>query len=286
MVEANFSGKLSGQTLLMSGGSRGIGLAIAVRAAREGANIVFMAKTDTADPRLPGTVHTAAAQIEAAGGRVLPIVGDIRDDSSVTAAVEKAAEHFGGVDIVVNNASAISLDGFGALSLKRYDLMSEINARGTFSLISAALPHLLESRSPRVLSLSPPLNLDPSWFGAHAPYTVSKYAMTMLTLGVAEQFREQGVLANCLWPATLIDTAAVRNVVAGAGRIAGARRPDIMADAALIVLSGGTEETTGQCYLDEEVVRATGVDDLSVYLAEGVQEDQLEPDLFLGRAGD
>ncbi|MZG15526.1 SDR family NAD(P)-dependent oxidoreductase, partial [Streptomyces sp. SID5914] len=201
-------GALPGRTVLMSGGSRGIGLAIAVRAARDGANIAFIAKTDTPDPRLPGTVHTAAAAIEAAGGEALPIVGDIRDDDVIAAAVEQTVDRFGGIDILVNNASAIALQGFGELPLKRYDLMLDVNARGTFALMSAALPHLLKSPDPRVLTLSPPLNLDRKWLAVHAPYTVSKYAMTMLTLGLSEQYRAHGLVADCLWPATLIATAA------------------------------------------------------------------------------
>jgi citronellol/citronellal dehydrogenase len=193
----------TGRTVLMSGGSRGIGLAIAVRLAQEGANIAFIAKTDSPHPRLRGTIHTAAAEIEAAGGRVLPVLGDIRDDEAVTRAVAETAERFGGIDIVINNASAINLSGIGELPLKRYDLMQDVNARGTFALMTAALPYLRKSVAPRVLTLSPPLNPDRRWLAEHAPYTVSKYAMTMLTLGVAEQYREQGFAACCLWPRTL-----------------------------------------------------------------------------------
>jgi len=217
------SNSLAGRTIIMSGGSRGIGLAIAVRAARDGANVAFIAKTDTPDPRLPGTIHTAAAEIEAAGGQALPILGDIRDDETVARAVAQTAEHFGGIDIVVNNASAITLQNVGDLPAKRYDLMLDINARGTFALTSLALPHLLESDNPHVLTLSPPLNMDRRWLRDHAPYTISKYAMTMLTLGVAESRRDAGVAANCLWPRTLIATAAVQNIVGGEGGMAGAR---------------------------------------------------------------
>ncbi|WP_043735904.1 SDR family oxidoreductase [Nocardia asiatica] len=272
---------LAGRTVFMTGGSRGIGLAIAVRAAREGANIAFMAKTDSPDPRLPGTVHTAATEIEAAGGQALPIVGDIRDDEAVGSAVRSAAERFGGIDIVVNNASAIALTGIGELPVKRYDLMQNINARGTFVVTSAALPYLLESTHPRVLTLSPPLNLDPIWFSEYAPYTVSKYGMTMLTLGVAEQYRERGIAANCLWPRTLIATAAVQNVVAGDEGMRAARRPEIMADAAALVLTYTAEEASGRCFIDDEVLRAAGVSDLSRYLHDGATEDRLETDLFL-----
>ncbi|MFF4630055.1 SDR family oxidoreductase [Streptomyces griseorubiginosus] len=271
----------AGRTLLMSGGSRGIGLAIAVRAARAGANVAFIAKTDAPDPRLPGTVHTAAAQIEAAGGQCLPIVGDIRDDSTVNRAVAATADRFGGIDIVVNNASAIALTGIGELPTKRYDLMQDINARGTFALTSAALPYLLKSSAPRVLTLSPPLNLDRRWLAEHAPYTVSKYAMTMLTLGVAEQYRERGIAATCLWPRTLIATAAVRNVVAGDEGMRASRRPEIMADAAAVIFGLPAAEANGQCYVDEEVLHASGATDLSRYLHSGATEDSLETDLFL-----
>lgn len=272
---------LSGRTILMSGGSRGIGLAIAVRAAQDGANIALIAKTDQPDPRLPGTIHTAAEQIEAAGGQALAVIGDIRDDDAIARAVEKTVARFGGIDIVVNNASAIALTGIGELTTKRYDLMLDINARGTFALTSAALPHLLESTAPAVLTLSPPLNLDRRWLAVHAPYTVSKYAMTMLTLGVAEQYRGQGLAANCLWPQTLIATAAVQNVVAGADGMRASRRPQIMADAAAIILGRPASEGTGMCYIDEQVLRSAGICDLSSYLHDGAADEDLMTDLFL-----
>jgi citronellol/citronellal dehydrogenase len=265
----------------MSGGSRGIGEAIAVRAAREGANVALIAKTDQPDPRLPGTIHTAAAAIEAAGGRALAIVGDIRDDDVVRSAVERTQDRFGGIDIVVNNASAIALQGYGELAAKRYDLMLDINARGTFSLISAALPALEASSDARVLTLSPPLNLDRRWFREHAPYTVSKYAMTMLTLGLAEQYRDRGIIANCLWPATLIATAAVQNIVAGEEGLAASRSPQIMADAAAILLTRPASDGTGECYLDEDVLTDAGVTDLSGYAHAGAREEDLERDLFV-----
>ena len=272
---------LEGRTLLMSGGSRGIGLAIALRAAREGANVAFIAKTSEPDPRIPGTVHSAAAAIEEAGGNALPIVGDVRDENTVLAAVDKTVEKFGGIDIVVNNASAITLTGFGELPLKRYDLMFDINVRGTFALTSAALPHLLKSPDARVLTLSPPLNLDPKWFRTFSPYTASKYAMTMLTLGVAEQYRDAGITANCLWPETLIATAAVQNIVAGAEGIQSSRRPEIMADAAGIVLTRPKDVGSGECLIDAEVLRGAGVADLSAYAYEGAAESDLEMDLFI-----
>ncbi|MFZ2242586.1 MAG: SDR family oxidoreductase [Gordonia amarae] len=274
---------LSGSTLLMSGGSRGIGLAIAVEAARLGANIAFIAKTGTPDPRLPGTVHTAAAEIEAAGGKVLPIIGDIRDESAIDSAVAATVERFGGIDIVVNNASAINLGGFGELTLKRYDLIQSINARGTFALITSSLPHLLRSPRPRVVTLSPPLNPDPAWFGAHAAYTVSKYSMTMLTVGLAEQFRDAGMAASCLWPATFISTAAVHNLLTSDGEdaLSTSRTPQIMADAAGILLTAPAADVNGKCFLDEDILRGAGSTDLSQYLNPGAAEDNLRPDLFV-----
>ncbi|MGY4711514.1 SDR family oxidoreductase [Mycolicibacterium sp. CBM1] len=272
---------LSGRTLFITGGSRGIGLAIAIRAAQDGANIAFVAKTDVPDPRLPGTVHTAAAAIEEAGGRALPIVGDIRDEDVVAEAVAKAYKHFGGIDIVVNNASAIALSGFGDLSMKRYDLIQSINARGTFAVISAALPHLLESPHAHVLTLSPPLNPDPRWLAEYAPYTISKYGMTMLTLGLAEQYRSHPLSANCLWPKTLIGTAAVQNIVAADGGLQSSRRPEIMADAAALVLGQAPGAATGQTLIDEDLLRASGVSDFGRYLCDGATEQSLQRDLFI-----
>ena len=273
---------LTGRTILMSGGSRGIGLAIATRAAREGANVAFIAKTDEPDPRIPGTVHSAAKEIEAAGGRALPIVGDIRNDSDIERAVTRTVEAFGGIDIIVNNASAISLDRFGSLPAKRFDLMFDINVRGTYALTTAALPHLLEASGPRVLTLSPPINLDPKWFAVHAPYTASKYAMTMLTLGLAEQYRTQELVANCLWPETLIATAAVLNVVGDEQSLRVSRRAEIMADAAAILLSRPASEGSGECHTDADILRSSGVSDLSIYAAvPGTPDAELERDLFL-----
>jgi citronellol/citronellal dehydrogenase len=275
------SSSLAGKTIIMSGGSRGIGLAIAVRAARDGANVAIVAKTVDPDPRLPGTIHTAAAEIEAAGGTALPIVGDVRDEASLTAAVEQTVERFGGIDIVVNNASAINLSNIGDLPLKRYDLMQDINARGTFILTSLALPHLLRAENPHVLTLSPPLNLDRKWLAQHAPYTVSKYAMTMLTLGVAEGRRDEGVAANCLWPRTLIATAAVQNIVGGDAAMATSRRPEIMADAAYEILTRPARECTGNTFIDDEVLRDAGVTDLSSYRFEAARDEDLQLDVFL-----
>ncbi|HLY34709.1 MAG TPA: NAD(P)-dependent oxidoreductase [Jatrophihabitantaceae bacterium] len=271
---------LAGRTIIMSGGSRGIGLAIAVRAARDGANVAIIAKTDAPDPRLPGTIHTAAAEIEAAGGAALPILGDIRDDDTVAAAVQKTVDTFGGIDVVVNNASAITLQNVGDLPAKRYDLMLDINTRGTFTLTSLALPHLAASTNPHVLTLSPPLNMDRRWLRDHAPYTVSKYAMTMLTLGVAESKRDAGIAANCLWPRTLIATAAIQNVVGGAEGMAGSRTPEIVADAAHAILVQPARECTGNTFIDEDVLRAAGVTDLTKY-AFGSPGAKLIEDIFL-----
>jgi citronellol/citronellal dehydrogenase len=272
---------LAGTTLIMSGGSRGIGLAIAERVARDGANIAIIAKTDAPDPRLPGTIHTAAQAIEAAGGNVLPIVGDIRDEDGVAAAVQRTVEQFGGIDIVVNNASAINLANIGDLPAKRYDLMLDINARGTFVLTSLALPHLANSANPHVLTLSPPLDMDRKWLAEHAPYTVSKYAMTMLTLGVAEARRDDGIAANCLWPRTLIATAAVQNIVGGDQGLAGSRKPEIVADAAYEIVRRSARECTGNTFIDDEVLAAAGVTDFDAYRFDPADTADLALDIFL-----
>jgi citronellol/citronellal dehydrogenase len=255
---------LKGRTLLMSGGSRGIGLAILVAAAREGANAVFLAKTDAPDPRLPGTVHTATAEIEAAGGKAVPVVGDVRNEEDVERAVRTAVETFGGVDVVVNNASALNLAGTLDLAPKRYDLMQQINARGTFLLTRAALPALFESEDPQILTLSPPLNPSPDWLGKFPAYTISKYGMTLLTLGFAAEFAERGVRANCLWPHTTIATAAVKNLLGGEDAASRSRTPEIMGDAAVAVLTDA-ERPSGQIFLDVEALARAGQTDLSAY---------------------
>jgi citronellol/citronellal dehydrogenase len=277
VTEANLAGK----TILMSGGSRGIGLAIAVRAARDGANVALLAKTDTPDLRLPGTIHTAAEEIQAAGGKALPIVGDVRDENSVAAAVDQTVRQFGGIDIIVNNASAITLQNVGELPVKRYDLMLDINTRGTFLLTSLALPHLERAQNPHVLTLSPPLNFDRKWLAAHAPYTISKYGMTMLTLGVAESKREAGIAANCLWPRTIIATAAVQNLLGGDQAVAVSRRPEIVADAAHAILVRPSRECTGNTFIDDDVLREEGVTDLSGYRYSAGSDDELAPDIFV-----
>lgn len=277
MTESAFAGR----TVLMSGGSRGIGLAIALRLAREGASIAMLAKTDKPDARLPGTIHTAAAQIERAGGKALAVVGDVRDQASVRDAVARCVEQFGGVDFVINNASAINLKGWGELEAKHFDLMLDVNVRGTFALVNESLPHLVAAENAQVLTLSPPINMARRWLAEHAPYTLTKYAMTMLTLGLAEQHR--GIIsANCLWPETLIATAAVQNVVGGSKGMRAARSPQIMADAAAIILAQPAGLTTGHCFVDADVLRSSGLSDLSHYAAEpGTDAADLELDLFI-----
>lgn len=273
---------LAGKTLLISGGSRGIGLAIALRAARDGANIALLAKTDQPHPKLEGTVHTAAAAITEAGGQALPIVGDVRDEDSITEAVLKTHGEFGGIDIVVNNASAIDLSGTLELATKRFDLMHEVNVRGTFLLSRAALPILREADNPHILSLSPPLNLSPRWLGAHTGYTLAKYGMTMATLGIAAEFAAAGVAANTLWPRTTIATAAVRYSLGGDRMMAVSRTPEIYADAAYAVLVQPARAYSGQTLIVEDVLEAAGITDFSEYAAvPGTPDDALFPDIFL-----
>jgi NAD(P)-dependent dehydrogenase (short-subunit alcohol dehydrogenase family) len=254
---------LSDRTLVVSGGSRGIGLAIAIGAARQGANVVLLAKTGEPHPKLPGTVHTAVADVEAAGGKAVAVVGDVRKEEDVARAVATAVEHFGGVDICVNNASAIATEPTEQLSAKKFDLMMDINVRGTFLLTKACLPHLRESANPHVLTLAPPLNMNPYWLGAHPSYTLSKYGMTLLSLGWAAEYRDAGIAFNCLWPETYIATSAVANI--GADALESARDPQIMADAAVEVLSRQARETTGRCFIDSDVLASAGVSDLSRY---------------------
>ncbi|MET9215570.1 MULTISPECIES: SDR family oxidoreductase [unclassified Nocardia] len=268
---------LAGRTMIMSGGSRGIGLAIAVAAARQGANIVLLAKTDVPDPRLPGTIHTAAAEIEEAGGQALAVVGDVRDEASVANAVGQAVERFGGIDYCVNNASAIALASTEELPIKRFDLMQQIQLRGTYLLSSACLPHLRNSENAHILSLSPPLNMAPHWLGGHPAYMVAKYGMSLLTLGWAAEYAEHGVAANCLWPQTLIATAAVQNLLGGDEAIAKARTPEIVADAAVAILGRDARTTTGNTFLDVDVLAAEGITDLSGYGGSGT----LEYDIFV-----
>ncbi|QIE57488.1 NAD(P)-dependent oxidoreductase [Pikeienuella piscinae] len=252
-------GALTGRTMFISGGSRGIGEAIAVEAARQGANVAIAAKTAEPHPKLPGTIHTAVAAVEAAGGKGLALTCDIRDETQVAEAVEKAATHFGGIDICVNNASAIQLTGTAATDLKRYDLMTGINSRGTFLVTRTCLPHLLKSDHAHILTLSPPLDFNPAWFRNHPAYSLAKYGMTMLTLAWAAEF-EGKISANCLWPRTTIDTAAVRNLLGGSAMASQSRTPAIMGEAATAILAKG-RDFTGWCCLDDLVLAADGVTD-------------------------
>ncbi|MCV7202521.1 short chain dehydrogenase [Mycolicibacterium peregrinum] len=253
------------RTLVVSGGSRGIGLAIALGAARRGANVVLLAKTAEPHPKLPGTVHTAVAEVEAAGGKGVAVVGDVRKEEDVARAVETAVEHFGGVDIVINNASAISTDPTESLSAKKFDLMMDINIRGTFLLTKAALPHLRKSTNGQVLTLAPPMNMNPYWLGAHPSYTLSKYGMTLLSLGWAAEYADAGIGFSCLWPETYIATAAVTNLADGDKMASQSRSPEIMADAAVEILSRPAAEVNGQTFVDSAVLTASGVTDLSSY---------------------
>jgi citronellol/citronellal dehydrogenase len=256
---------LHGKTLFITGASRGIGKAIALRAARDGANIVIAAKTTEPHPKLPGTIYTAAAEIEAAGGRALPCVVDVRDENQIQEAVKQAVQTFGGIDILINNASAIQLTGTLATAMKRFDLMHQINTRGTFACSQACLPHLLKAENPHILNLSPPLNLSPHWFQNHVAYTMAKYGMSMCVLGMAAEFRQQGVAVNALWPRTAIATAAVQNLLGGDDTIKGCRTVDIVSDAAHVILTRPSRECTGNFFIDEDLLRSVGVIDFSPY---------------------
>jgi citronellol/citronellal dehydrogenase len=270
---------LQGKTLFVSGASRGIGLAIALRAARDGANVALIAKTAAPHPKLEGTVYTAAEQLEAAGGQALPIVGDIRDEQAVADAVARTVERFGGIDVCVNNASAITLAGTEALDLKRYDLMQDINVRGTFVVTRACIPHLRAAENPHVLTLSPPIDLDPRWLGPHIGYTLAKYGMTLCALGFAAELAGDGIASNALWPRTLVATAAVQNLLGGEEAMARARKPEIYADAAYAILNRPARACTGNAFLCEDVLLAEGVTDLSPYSY--VPGAELAVDLFV-----
>jgi NAD(P)-dependent dehydrogenase (short-subunit alcohol dehydrogenase family) len=256
---------LTDRTLVVSGGSRGIGLAIALGAARHGANVVLLAKTAEPHPKLPGTVYTAAAEIEAAGGKAVAVVGDVRSEEDVVRAVDTAVREFGGVDICVNNASAIATDSTETLSAKKFDLMQQINIRGTFLLTKACLPHLRKSPNGHVVTIAPPLNLNPHWLGAHPSYTLSKYGMTLLSLGWAAEYADTGIGFTCLWPETYIATSAVANSADFEDALASSRSPEIMADAAVEIITSPGAKVNGGCLIDSEVLRAAGVEDLSRY---------------------
>ncbi len=274
---------LSGKTLFITGGSRGIGEAIAVRAARDGANVVLAAKTAEPHPKLPGTIYTAAEAVEAAGGKALPLHLDIRDEDAVATAMAQAGRHFGHIDVLVNNASAIYLADTLHTPVKRFDLMMGVNARGSFVVAQAAIPHLKASaqagRNPHILTLSPPVNLDPRWLGPHAAYTLSKYGMTLLALGWAAELADLGVASNTLWPRTTVATAAVQNLLGGDEMIRRSRTTQVVADAAHAILTRDARTATGNSYIDEDVLREAGVTDFDSYSIEPGQE--LFPDLFL-----
>jgi citronellol/citronellal dehydrogenase len=270
---------LQGKTLFITGASRGIGKAIALRAARDGANVVIAAKTAEPHPKLPGTVFTAAEEIEKAGGKALPCVVDIRFEDQVADAVQKTVAKFGGIDILVNNASAISLTGTLQTPMKRFDLMHQINTRGTFVCSQACLPHLLKAKNPHILNLSPPLNFEEKWFAPHVAYTMAKFGMSLCVLGMAGEFRAQGVGVNALWPRTVIATAAVQNLLGGDDTIKGSRTPEIMADAAHVILTRPARECTGNFFVDDEVLKSAGVTDLDRY--QSMPGAELIPDFFV-----
>ncbi|HEV2854076.1 MAG TPA: NAD(P)-dependent oxidoreductase [Thermoanaerobaculia bacterium] len=270
---------LKGRTLFITGASRGIGKAIALRAAADGANVAIAAKTAEPHPKLPGTIHSAAEEIEAAGGKALPLQVDIRDEDQVYQAVAKTVETFGGIDVLVNNASAINLTRTLETPMKRFDLMWGVNARGTFVCSQACIPHLKKSPNPHILTLSPPLNLDPRWFELHTAYTISKYGMSLCVLGMAEEFRDDGIAVNALWPRTVIATAALA-MLGGITPPEKCRRPEIVADAAHVLLTRDSRSASGKFYIDEEVLREAGVTDFERYAVQPGEE--LHPDLFLG----
>jgi len=270
---------LNKKTLFITGASRGIGKAIALRAAKDGANVVVAAKTDQPHPRLPGTVHSAIEDIEAAGGQGLGCIVDIRFEEQVEDAVQQAAEKFGGIDILVNNASAIFLAGTQETPMKRYDLMHQVNIRGTYLCSQKCLPHLLQADNPHVLNISPPLNMNSQWFAGHVAYTMAKYGMSECVLGMAEEFRPSGVAFNALWPKTAIATAAVENLLGGPEAVKCCRKPEIMADAAYWVLTQESRSCTGNFFVDEDVLKNAGVTDLDIYAVDPTKS--LMPDFFV-----
>ena len=270
---------LKNKTLFVSGASRGIGLAIAKRAAKDGANIILAAKTAEPHPKLPGTIYTAADEIIEEGGQALPVICDIRDEENVRDAVNKGLDHFGNIDICVNNASAIQLTGTLQTDMKRYDLMNQINARGTFLVSKVCLPHLLKSDNPHILNLSPPLDMDPKWFGPHVAYTMAKFGMSLCVLGMAEEFKEDGVAVNALWPRTAVATAAIKNALGGDSIMNISRSPEIMADAAYVILTKDSKEFTGNFCIDDNLLADHGVTDFSQYAE--VPFSELAPDFFV-----
>jgi len=269
---------LRGKTMFITGGSRGIGHAIAIRAAKDGANVVIAAKTSTPHPRLPGTIHSAAEDIEKAGGKALALMVDVRDENQIADAMKQAAEHFGGIDILVNNASAISLTDTPSTPMKRFDLMFGVNVRGTFAASQAAIPYLKKAANPHILNMAPPLSMNPKWFESHVAYTMSKYGMSMCVLGMAGELKDDGIGVNALWPRTTIATAAIEFAIS-AELMDSSRKPEIMADAAHAILIRPAKTTTGNFFMDEDLLRETGVKDFDHYaMKPGVQ---LTPDFFL-----
>ncbi len=270
---------LAGKTLYITGASRGIGLAIALRAAKDGANIAIAAKTAEPHKHLPGTIYTAAKDIEAAGGQALPLIVDVRDEANVYAAVEQTAQRFGGIDICVNNASAIQLTGTEATDMKRYDLMHQINARGTFLTSKACIPHLKRAANPHVLMLSPPLDMSPRWFGTHVAYTMAKFGMSMCVLGMAEEFKPDGIAFNALWPRTGIATAAIQFALGGDDAMRQCRTPEIMSDAAHVIFEKPAREFSGRFLIDDSFLYGEGVRDFEQYRVDPTQP--LMPDFFV-----
>ncbi|MFO0659417.1 MAG: NAD(P)-dependent oxidoreductase [Polyangiaceae bacterium] len=271
---------LQGKTLFITGASRGIGLAFALRAARDGANVAIAAKTTEPHPKLPGTIYSAAKEIEAAGGKALPLIVDVRSEEQVLEAVSKTVETFGGIDILINNASAISLTGTLETPMKRFDLMHQINLRGTYLVSQACIPHLKKAKNPHILNNSPPLSLDPKWFAPHVAYTMAKFGMSMCVLGMSEELRSHGIAVNAIWPRTAIDTSAM--VLIGGGDVSPrCRKADIMADAAYVILNKDSRSFTGNFCVDEDLLRQEGVTDFSKYLHPGTKEEDLLPDFFL-----
>jgi citronellol/citronellal dehydrogenase len=270
---------LAGRTLFITGASRGIGLAIALRAARDGANIAIAAKTETPHPKLVGTIHTAAAEIEAAGGQALPIACDVRDEAQVKSAIDQTVGRFGGLDIVVNNASAISLTLTLDTDMRRFDLMHQINARGTFMVSKYAIPHLAKAANPHILMIAPPLDLKEKWFAPHTAYSLAKFGMSLVALGLAGELREKGIAVNTLWPRTTIATAAIENLLGGADMMRRSRKPDILADAAWLILQKPSRAFTGQFLIDDTFLAAEGVTDFEHYRVDPTVP--LQPDFFV-----
>ena len=274
------TGKLAGRTIFITGASRGIGKCIALKAAKDGANIVIAAKTAEPHPKLPGTIYTAAKEIEQMGGKALPCIVDVRDEAQVVSAVENAVNKFGGIDVVINNASAISLTGTLQTDMKRYDLMNTINARGTFLVSKVCLPYLLKSSNPHIVNISPPLSMKPIWFKNHVAYTISKFGMSMCALGMAEEFKENGVAVNAVWPKTAIHTAAIE-MLSGPDSSDFSRKPEIMGDAVYALISKDSRSITGQFLIDEEILKQEGITDFTEYACNPANKDKLMLDFFV-----